>query len=357
MKEASSSIVERLKTLLEDYMQTIIASSIAFIITLQGSGDWLIVPMRFFSYLGTEDFFFLVLPLIYWSIDPALGLRVAFILTTSNFFNYIGKLIFMAPRPYWVSSHVRALWTETTFGIPSGHAQNAATIWGIIAAYSKRKWIWVAAILLIFLIGFSRIYLGSHFPHDVIFGWLLGAVIVWAFMSFWKPVGAWVGNKTLGQQMSIISMVAVILIVVGLGMVSLRSSYQLPDNWLNNALLAGTEELHPIDANDTFTIAGSFFGLAMGAAWIMSLGGYQATGPVWKRAIRYVIGLVGVLILWMGLGAIFPRGDGALIYTLRFIRYTLIGLWVTGGAPWVFMKFKLAPRVRALLQSDIIATN
>ena len=63
-------------------MQTLIDAGIAFIIGLQGLGDWLTIPMQFFSYLGTEDFFFLVLPLIYWSIDSALGLRVGLVLVT-----------------------------------------------------------------------------------------------------------------------------------------------------------------------------------------------------------------------------------------------------------------------------------
>ncbi|MDP2778006.1 MAG: hypothetical protein Q8O48_10225, partial [Anaerolineales bacterium] len=103
----------------------------------------------------------------------------------------------------------------------------------------------------------------------------------------------------------------------------------------------GNVEPAPVDPNGIFTSAGTFFGLAFGLAWIVSLGGYQASGPVWMRALRYVIGLIGVLILWMGLGEIFPRGDGVLVYSLRFVRYALVGWWVTGGAPWVFMRFKL----------------
>jgi len=92
----------------------------------------------------------------------------------------------------------------------------------------------------------------------------------------------------------------------------------------------------------TFTSAGTFFGMAVGLAWSNSRGGFQASGPVWMRALRYVIGLVGVLVLWMGLGAVFPRGDGLLVYSLRFLRYTLVGWWVTGGGPWVFQHFKLS---------------
>ncbi|MDP1713327.1 MAG: phosphatase PAP2 family protein [Anaerolineales bacterium] len=322
-------------------MQTLIDRGIAFVIAIQSMGDGLIAPMHFFSYLGTEDFFFLALPLIYWSIDSALGLRVGFILVTSSMFNYMGKLLFAGPRPYWVSSHVRALWAETSFGVPSGHAQNAMSVWGIIAASRRQVWVRVGALLLIFLIGFSRIYLGAHFPHDVIVGWLFGAVLLWAFVRFWDPAAAWLGNKTFRQQTMIAFIVSMVFVAMGLAVVSLRSSFQLPVSWVENALRGGNVEPAPVDPNGIFTSAGTFFGLAFGLAWIASMGGYQASGPVWMRVLRYVIGLIGVLILWMGLGEIFPRGDGALVYSLRFVRYALVGWWVTGGAPWVFMRFKL----------------
>jgi membrane-associated phospholipid phosphatase len=331
-------------------MQVLIASGIAFIIALQSAvGDWFIAPMRFFSYLGNEEFFLLVLPLIYWSVDSALGLRVGFILLTSNLFNNIGKLLFTGPRPYWVSSHVRALWlTETSFGIPSGHAQNAASVWGMFAVYGKRTWIWVVSITVIFLIGFSRMVLGVHFPHDVIFGWLLGALILWAFTRFWEPVGAWVGKKTLSRQILLAFIVSLIFIALGFGTWTLRSGYQIPETWVSNALLAGTELPDPVNPNSTFTSAGTFFGLAAGAAWIMSMGGYQASGPIEKRAIRYVIGLIGVLIFYMGLGAILPDGNGFVFYLLRYIRYALVGWWVSGGAPWVFVRFNLAERAKSI---------
>lgn len=324
-------------------MQTLIQFGISFIVALQSMGDWLIPPMRLFSNLGTENFFFLILPLIYWCVDASLGLRIGLILVTSNLFNYAGKLLFAGPRPYWVSSHVRAIWPEpTSFGVPSGHAQHAVVVWGTIATFSKRTWVWVAAILLIFLIGLSRIYLGSHFPHDVILGWLFGSVILWAFVRYWDSVAIWVSGKLLNHQIFIAFAVSIVFIVLGLSSVALRTNFQIPDTWINNTLLIGTDVPDPVDANGTFTSAGTFFGLAVGAAWITSLGGYQANGPIEKRTLRYVIGLIGILIFWMGLGAILPRGDGFIFYLLRFVRYALVGWWVAGGAPWLFIRIKLA---------------
>jgi hypothetical protein len=71
-------------------------------------------------------------------------------------------------------------------------------------------------------------------------------------------------------------------------------------------------------------------------------GGFSAHGTVNQRALRYVVGVLGVGVLWFGLGAVFPRGDELLPYILRFARYSLVGLWVSAGAPWLFIKLRLA---------------
>ena len=322
-------------------MQSLIDSSIAVIIAIQGMGDWLILPMQFLSNLGTENFFFVVLPLIYWCIDPALGMRVGFILTTSGVFNYAGKLLFAGPRPYWVSSHVKGLWPETGFGTPSNHAQLATNVWGIIAVHIKKTWAWVTAMVLIFLIGFSRIYLGSHFPHDVILGWVLGGLILFAFVKFEKPALDWFFQKNMFRQIVIVFAVSMIFVLIGFSAVTFRRDFKVPEQWISNALLASTDVPAPVDPHGIFTLAGTFFGLAVGSVWILHHGGYQVAGPNWKRALRYVVGLIGVLIFWMGLGAIIPEGDGILFYILRYLRYSLVGWWVAAGAPWAFARLSL----------------
>jgi membrane-associated phospholipid phosphatase len=321
-------------------MQALIDFGVSLAIFLQGMGDWLFPIMAFFSQLGTEDFYFLILPLIYWSIDSALGIRVGFILIFSSYLNLLGKVAFAGPRPYWVSSHVRPLWPETSFGVPSGHAQHAMSVWGIIAVHRKQAWLTALCVFLIFMIGFSRLPLGSHFPHDVIVGWLLGGILLWAMMRYWDATVRWLMTKSFAQQVGVAALFSILFIAIGMALMTWRSSFEMPQDWITNALRSGTEP-DPVDPNSVFTSAGTFFGLALGAAWIHSLGGYQARGPVWKRAVRYVVGLIGVFLFWMVLGEIFPRGDGWLVYSLRFLRYSLVGWWVTGGAPWLFKHFNL----------------
>jgi len=324
-------------------MDTLVPIGVDWIIAIQGLGAWLEVPMKFFSFLGTENFFLLALPLIYWCIDASLGIRVAFILITSSYLNNIFKLMFAGPRPYWVSDKVIPFSAESSFGVPSGHAQNAVGVWGIIAAGVRARWAWGVAFTLAFLIGFSRWYLGVHFPHDVFVGWLLGGILLWAFMKFWNPVEAWLKQKTLGTQILIALFVSVIFIALGAVSVGRLDGYTFPEEWKANALRAG-ELPAPVSMEDFITSAGILFGLAVGVAWSASRGGYQASGPVGKRALRFVVGLIGVMILWRGLALFLPDNADLLSYILRYIRYSLVGFWMTAGAPWLFFRFKLADK-------------
>jgi membrane-associated phospholipid phosphatase len=324
-------------------MSFFLQHGIDWIIAIQSLGGWLELPMKFFTLLGYENFFFLVLPLIYWSVDAALGMRVALVLAVSNNLKPIFKLLFAAPRPYWLSGQVKPYLYESSFGIPSGHAQDAVALWGIMAAGVKKRWAWALAFVIAFFVGFSRLYLGVHFVHDVIAGWIIGFLILFAFVKFWDPVASWLKTKTLAQQILIAFVISLMMIGFGLLSTARLHEYVFPVEWRDNALRAGPIP-DPVSMEGILTSAGSLFGLAAGAAWIASRGGYQASGPLEKRAFRYAIGLIGIMVLWIGLGEVFPRGEALIPLILRYVRYSLVGLWVMAGAPWLFFHFKLADR-------------
>jgi membrane-associated phospholipid phosphatase len=114
-------------------------------VAIQGLGDWLIVPMKFFSFLGVEEFYLVALPFLYRCVDSGLGLRVGVMMLFSSGLNPILKIPFHGPRPYWVSTVIKPLWAETSFGMPSGHAQQAVAVWGFTAGSLRRTWAWVSA--------------------------------------------------------------------------------------------------------------------------------------------------------------------------------------------------------------------
>ncbi len=323
-------------------MDYLIERGLELIITIQSWGDWLIAPMRFFTFLGLEEFFFLVLPAVYWTIDARLGLQIGYLLILSNGMNSIFKLLFHAPRPYWLSAQVRPWTIESSFGVPSGHAQNAVGIWGLMAYRIGRNWAYFLGFGIAFLVGFSRLFLGVHFPHDVIVGWLIGGVLLWLFIKLWKPVSNWLSTQSLGRQIGLAFLASFLIaglgVAVGLGL----QGYEIPQEWLANLITAGGGLPDPISLEGIITSAGTLFGFGAGAALINSLGGYATSGPLWKRILRYLLGLAGILILWRGLGGILPRGEEFIPYLLRYLRYALVGFWVSAGAPWLFFHIKLA---------------
>jgi membrane-associated phospholipid phosphatase len=321
-------------------MQTILDFSVRFIVALQGLGAWPTLPMKFFSFLGTEDFFMLALPILYWCVDSMLGLRVAVILMLSTNLNAAFKLAFRGPRPYWYSPSVRDLATETSFGVPSGHAQSAAVVWGLLAAYLRKWWGWLVAVLLIFLIGFSRLYLGVHFPHDVLLGWLIGGLILWLTLRFWEPVLAWAKKQSVGRQVLSAFLASLVVFLLPLiPFIWLKvTNWQPPQDWAMYATQA-------FSLQDAATCAGTFFGMLTGVVWLAGQGGFQTKGLWWKLVLRYLLGVAGVLFIRYELKFIFPDGETTLDYFLRYLRYALIGFWVTGGAPWTFVHVKLTEKL------------
>jgi membrane-associated phospholipid phosphatase len=312
---------------------------IRLIVALQGLGAWPKLPMQFFSLLGTEDFFMLALPMLYWCVDSMLGIQVALILLVSTNINSAFKLAFHGPRPYWYSPKVAALAVETSFGVPSGHAQIAATIWGLLAAHLRKWWGWLVAILLILLIGLSRLYLGVHFPHDVLLGWLIGALILWLALRFWDPALAWAIKLGVGWQVlaAFLTSLAVFLLPL-LPLLWLKvTNWQPPQDWAMFATQA-------ISISAEATIAGTFFGMLVGLIWLAGRGSFQTKGPWWILVLRYLLGVAGVFIIRYGLKFIFPGGETAVAYFLGYLRYTAVGFWVTGGAPWAFIRFRLSEK-------------
>jgi undecaprenyl-diphosphatase len=91
--------------------------------------------------------------------------------------NFLAKAVFQRQRPVLWPALVR----ETDYGFPSGHAMGScAVIVALIILAWPSRWRWVALALglpFVLLVGLSRVYLGVHYPSDIVAGWC--AALFW----------------------------------------------------------------------------------------------------------------------------------------------------------------------------------
>lgn len=138
--------------------------------------------MQAFTFLGEQTPFMVLALILFWCVDKWKG----YFLLSASFLGTILsqslKMICRVPRP-WVKDPSftvveSAKSGATGYSFPSGHTQGATCTYGGIARMTKRNWLrWVMAALVL-LVGFSRMYLGAHYPSDVAVGLILGVAAV-----------------------------------------------------------------------------------------------------------------------------------------------------------------------------------
>jgi len=292
-------------------MDTIYEWGLEWIIALQQvHGPIIDGFFRGITFMGEEMFYLLAIPLLVWSVDMALGARVGFAFLLSAYLNPVFKDIFQEPRPFFLDPSVKLSEADGS-GMPSGHAQTSVMVWGVLAWQVGKKWFWGIAIAFMLLIGFSRIFLGVHFPHQVLAGWTVGIVILAAYLLLDPRVEHWLAGLQLWKQLAVAFFIPVLMALIS----------------LSDSTVAATA-----------VMAGFGCGLAVSRRYVP----FSTSGHWWLRLLRYVIGAAVMMGIYLGLSALFAEIDGSLYYLLRFIRYGLLGLWISLGAPWLFVQMHLA---------------
>lgn len=261
------------------------------------------------TFIGNEEFYLLLFPFLFWCLDTRLGSKLVYLLLIASFTNYCLKHLFAEPRPFLLQPGINLIDADG-YGFPSGHAQIAMVIWGTLAFEIRKKWGWFAAPALILLIGISRIYLGVHFPTDVLMGWIVGAVIL--------VIAVWIAPIISGR----------------IGRVSLPLALVL----INGGTIA---VLLLVRSKDLISPLAAFWGFGLGHLLQSRFFSLSMTGSLGKRIARYPIGLIGMLAIYLGLKALFPAEGERAYLVFRFVRYALLGLWAGLAAPLVFRLLRL----------------
>ncbi|MEU6710806.1 phosphatase PAP2 family protein [Nonomuraea sp. NPDC046802] len=323
-----------------DFLDQLHLAELGPVIWLQQWPDAVRPVMELVSVFGTDTFFLLCLPFLYWCVNPALGLRLGLTVLVSAAVNTIAKLAAHQPRPYWIDAGIRPFSHEQSFGLPSGHAQNSTVGLGRLAMMAGRPWAWWAAAGLVALVCLSRVYLGVHFISDVVAGVLLGLAVLALSAKLERPVTEWWRGQPLWAQFAASAAVSGAVVGVAVLANAPYAGWSVPEAWR----AAGT--IAPESLDTVVASAGVLMGTLAGTSVMYRLGWFEAGGPRGVRAVRWLLGMAVALAIWYAQREVLQQTP-----VVRYIGYALLALWVQLGAPLAFIRLGLmsrAGKVRAV---------
>ena len=274
------------------------------------------------TYGGEEIMLLGLICVLYWCVDKRTGYRMIFCYLPSALAINILKLTCRVERP-WVRDPSftiveKAKASATGYSFPSGHTQNATTLFGTLAYVSKKTWQKLLFLLIIPLVMLSRMYLGVHTPSDVLTSFAITTVIV-------------IGMNLLADKLTLTHKRRLIIMCVILVIAMATCIYTY--------VLYSSGVIAYKDASDSFKGCGA--GMAIVICWVIEtryINFDTKCSSIWKQLLKLLIGVAGALLIKEGIKYSFNALFGPSFFTDVF-RYFLLMTWAMIGMPLIIKKF------------------
>ena len=276
------------------------------------------ILMETISFFSDPIFYLLFIIVLFWCIDEKKGFKVSMIVLFSASLNSSIKNFLQVPRPYVINPDV-AIGNTHGFSTPSGHSQGSASFYPYIATLLPRKnknkgrELWgriLFALAIPFVIGFSRIYLGVHYPSDVLLGWTIGFLISTGAILFFPVIEKYISPLRASFKFLLLAIIALIFNYIG-----------------------------PKDTS----MAGAFLGFGGGYILLLEKGGFNANaGLFWQKLLRISSGIIILAIVYYVLKIALPDENNANYHLFRFLRYEAIGFFGSFVLPKLFILMHIA---------------
>jgi membrane-associated phospholipid phosphatase len=263
---------------------------------------------RYITELGGTLIYLALFFIIFWGINKTVAKYILIVYITSNIVNFYAKAIIAKERPPesdWI------LISASHLSTPSGHAMSSTVVWGYSAMKFKNIIMGIISIIIIILVGLSRIYLGVHWFGDVLTGWLFGIVILLLVWILEAPIRDFISNHN-------ISIFYLILIILGFTMMILT-------------------EIFYSSGYDFGSVGGQMIGFGLGFALeekYVNFSINHESGSKWRLILRILFGILIIAIVYLVIYLIIDT-DLFWMNAIHYIVTLVIGIFVW---PLIFKK-------------------
>ena len=232
--------------------------------------------------------------ILFWCIDKNAGIFVLFNATCGRAINELIKGTFCVYRPWIKDAELipaaKAMEDASSWSFPSGHAQFTTAIYGGLAFFYRKKFLWlmIPCAILILSVAFSRNFLGVHTPQDVLIA------IIYSIGLFFvaEKIFSWIGRDRERQVLFLLGgLLAVTIIFLWLYF------KPYPEDFLNGKLI-----VDPLKAR-AYAFDALGFGLAFFLGWFLELRfvnfkvNVTTKDKLWRIIIGFgVLGVIAVII-------------------------------------------------------------